>query len=110
MFSLLHLQLFIVNPRRACAARVTVVIVSLCPVCLSVCVQGRTQDFSNVVSKDGVAKAISTARFASECAWCAQVSDSQGVSGDNTHALCAYASSARFAIDSPCRKLSLRSI
>ena len=29
---------------------------------------------------------------------------------DNTHAHCAYASSARFAIDSPCRKLSLRSV
>ena len=29
---------------------------------------------------------------------------------DNTHAHFAYASSARFAIDAPCRKLSLRSV
>ena len=29
---------------------------------------------------------------------------------DNTHAHCAYASSAGFAIDAPCRKLSLRSV
>ena len=29
---------------------------------------------------------------------------------DNTHAHCAYASSARFAIDSPCCKPSLRSV
>ena len=28
---------------------------------------------------------------------------------DNTHAHCAYASSPRFAMDAPCRKLSLRS-
>ena len=29
---------------------------------------------------------------------------------DNTHAHCAYASSVGFAIDAPCRKLSLRSV
>ena len=29
---------------------------------------------------------------------------------DNTHAHCAYASSGGFAIDAPCRKLSLRSV
>ena len=28
---------------------------------------------------------------------------------DNTHALCGYANSPRFAMDAPCRKLSLRS-
>ena len=28
---------------------------------------------------------------------------------DNTHAHCAYASSPNFAMDAPCRKLSLRS-
>ena len=54
--------------------------------------QGRKQDFSKGASKKGVAKAISTARFVSACAWCAQamcaqVRDAQGVSGNSGNPL-----------------------
>ena len=38
----------------------------------SIAHQGRTQDFSKGVSKEGIAKAISTAHFVPACAWCAQ--------------------------------------
>ena len=34
--------------------------------------QGRTQEFSKGVSKEGIAKAISTAYFVPACAWCTQ--------------------------------------
>ena len=56
--------------------------------------QGRTQDFSNGVSKEGIAKAISTAHFVPACAWCAQAACSEksvtlrGVSRNSGILLC----------------------
>ena len=111
----------IINPRRACA-RVTVVVVLVC-VCVCVSVKSHLTSGASVSPENAVTNSAggegrkTCSVFSKTHAFLRSSAPSLSwpyirsaiFPADNTHAHCAYASSARFAIDSPCRKRSLRS-
>ena len=103
----------IINPRCACA-RVTVVVVS---------VKSHLTSGASVVSEDVVTNSVGDEGpkrcgvFSDTAPFPRSIVPSLGwpyirsaiFPADNTHAHCAYANSQKFAMDAPCRKLSLRS-